>query len=487
MLKRRLSDLLFSSGLSPGAWVVVLAAITSTVVVFAWPAPQREGMEMWTFYRVHHQMYEGVVEDWNAGEIAVESAEAVGGVAEAAGSGTLRRPPINLFLLDGTAMRQRLMAGFLSDTPIADLLEIERNMAALAFSGPLEDVGFVDLTDRLKEEGIYDRINGPSFSPWTSRGRIFGIPHDVHPVALAYRADIVEEAGIDVNEIETWDDFFRVMRPLVKDLDGDGKPDRYPLNMWYSAIGHIEVLILQAGGGFFDEDLELVIDSEINAHVISTVISWMGGPDRIAIDAPPFTASGNYLRLEDRVVCELMADWMAGAWKVDMPGLSGKLKLMPLPAWEKGGRRTGVMGGTMLGIAKASEDIEASWAFAKHLYLDPELAEELYRSNSVISPVREFWSLPVYDEPDPYFSGQAAGRIFVDMAPDVPMRTSSPFNNLAFARVQEAVIALWNYAEANDIHDAEALMPEARRQLGLAEEQVRKLMDRNVFLKETQP
>ncbi|GAB4186765.1 MAG: hypothetical protein Kow00105_01320 [Phycisphaeraceae bacterium] len=146
-----------------------------------------------------------------------------------------------------------------------------------------------------------------------------------------------------------------------------------------------------------------------------------------------------------------------------------------------------MMGGTMLGIAKASPDFEAAWAFAKHLYLDAEMAEKLYRTNSIITPVREFWSLPVFDEPDPYFSGQPAGRVFVDMAPDVPMRTSSPFNNLAMARVQEAVIALYEYAVANGVYDAQSLEPEARRQLAKAEAQVRKLMNRNVFLKDAQP
>ena len=462
-MKRRLSELLFSTGFSPGAWVVMATAIVSTAVILLWRVPQREGLEMWTFYRVHHQMYQGVIEEWNDDPNCPQ--------------------PVNGYLLDGTAMRQRLMAGFLSGTPVADLIEAERNMACLAFSGPIEDVGFVDLTDRLKEEGIYDRINEASFSPWTSRGRIFGLPHDVHPVALAYRADIVEAAGIDMESIETWEDFARVTRPLVQDLDGDGKADRYPLFLWNSGIGHIEVLLQQAGGGMFDENLEPTIDSDINAHVIATCVSWMVGPDRIAIDAPAFTASGNFLRLEGRVVCELMADWMAGAWKVDLQGLSGKLKLMPLPAWEKGGRRTGVMGGTMLGIAKASDDFEDSWAFAKHLYLDRDLAEELYRSNSIITPVREFWDLPIYDEPDPYFSGQPAGRIFVNMAPDVPLRTSSPFNNLALARTQEAVIALYDYAVENEVYDAESLEPEAKRLLAEAEAKVRQLMNRNVFLK----
>lgn len=470
MERRRLADLFVFTGFSPGAWVVVAAAIVSTVTILVWRVPRHEGLEMWTFYRVHHQMYEGVIDEWNAAPGCPE--------------------PVNGYLLDGTAMRQRLMAGFLSGTPIADLLEIERNMACLSFSGPLEDIGFVDLTDRLKEEGIYDRINAASFSPWTSRGRIFGLPHDVHPVLLAYRADIVEAAGIDMSSIETWEDFARVMRPLVQDLDGDGKADRYPLYLWYSGIGQIEVLLQQAGGGMFDENMAPTIDSQINAHVIATCVSWMVGPDRITVDAPAFTASGNYLRLEGRVVCELMADWMAGAWKVDLQGLNGKLKLMPLPAWEKGGRRTGVMGGTMLGIAKASEDFEASWAFAKHLYLDRGLAEELYRSNSIITPVREFWDMPIYDKPDPYFSGQPAGRLFVNQAPNVPLRTSSPFNSLALARTQKAIIALHKYAQDNEVYDAQSLMPEARRQLAMAEADVRKLMDRNVFLKDspdTQP
>ncbi len=91
---------------------------------------------------------------------------------------------------------------------------MERRAVARAFAGPIEAVGFVDLTDRLAKDGLLERINTPSFSPWSSRGRVFGLPHDVHPVMLGYRADIVEAAGIDVSKIETWDDFERIMRPL---------------------------------------------------------------------------------------------------------------------------------------------------------------------------------------------------------------------------------------------------------------------------------
>lgn len=458
---------------SLGAWVILALAVVSSVVVVAWPVPKREGMEMWTFSRSHAGMYESFLKEYNAG------------VGKGVGTATspVAKEKVNMFVLSGDALQRRMMSGFLSQTPMADVIEIERSMVTRAFSGPLEDVGFVDLTDRLKAEGIYAELNEPSFSPWTSRGRIFGLPHDVHPLMLAYRADIVEEAGIDMSKIETWDDFVRELRPLIKDKDGDGRPDRYILNIWHTSLDHVEALLLQAGGGYFDANDRPVMDNEINAKVISTVVSWVAGPGRIAADAPEFSASGNQLRLEGFVVCSIMPDWLAGVWENDLPQLKGKLKLIPLPAWEKGGRRTSVWGGTMIGISKTSPKQEEAWAFAKKLYLDEGVARRLYISNKIISPAKKWWAKDFYDAPDPYFCGQAPGRLYIALAPDVPRRTSSPFNPLAKQRVQDALIALREHAIATKTYDVEGLMPEARRLLLETRKTIEREMNRNVFLK----
>ncbi|MEZ6190596.1 MAG: extracellular solute-binding protein [Phycisphaerales bacterium] len=244
---RKSLSFLSSSYLSPGSAVVLLIAVISSVVFVAWPIQKQPGLEFWTFSKNHAKMYAQQIEIWN------KQADAVGG-----------QPRVNLFVIQMTALVRRTLSAFWSDTPVADIIEVEGNTIGRFVAGPIEDVGFVDLTDRLHEEGIYDQINPPSFSPWTSRGRVFGLPHDVHPVLLCYRADIVEEAGIDVNEIETWDDFARVLAPLIKDLDGDGRPDRYLLNIWYSSTEWIEPLMLQAGGGTFDESEELIVSSEAN-------------------------------------------------------------------------------------------------------------------------------------------------------------------------------------------------------------------------------
>ena len=453
--------------MSLGAWIIVLLAVGSAAGLVWWPIGHQEGLVFWTFAQSHKRMYDPMTAIWNEDLQPSEQ--------------------VRILLLSGGALQRRLLSGFLSDTPLPDVVEAYASIVAQAFKGPLEDVGFVDLTDRLRKEGIDEQINAPSFSPWTSRGRIFGLPHDVHPVLLAYRADIVEAAGIDVAAIETWDDFVRVLKPLVRDLDGDGYVDRYLLNIWETNPELIETLMLQAGGAFFDADERLVMNSERNALVMATVVSWTSGPNRIAVNAPEFDAAGNKMRLDGVVLFSFMPDWLSGPWRQDLPRLAGKVKLMPLPAWRKGGRRTTVMGGTMLGIPKQTEHVDRAWRYAKHLYLSKELAQALFRATGIISPIKQHWSDPVYDEPSPYFSGQRIGRLYIGAAPHVPRRSSSPYNALALFKMSDAALALKAYAQRAGKYTASELLSEARRQLAKAETLVRRQMQRNVFLAQEHP
>jgi arabinosaccharide transport system substrate-binding protein len=297
----------------------------------------------------------------------------------------------------------------------------------------------------------------------------------------------VESAGVDVAAIETWDDFVRLLRPLVRDLNGDGYPDRYLLNIWETNPELIESLMLQAGGAFFDAQERLVLNSEINARVLARVVSWTTGPERIAVNAPEFDAAGNKMRLEGTVLFSFMPDWLTSAWRQDLPRLEGRVKLMPLPAWERGGRRTTVMGGTMLGIPKRVRDFDRAWRYAKELYLSPALARGLFLTTGIISPVKDHWTDPVYDEPSPYFSGQRYGQLYIAAAPNVPPRTSSPYNALAQFKMADSALALKAFATHSGRYSESELLPEARRLLGQAEAQVQQQMRRNVFLVQDHP
>jgi arabinosaccharide transport system substrate-binding protein len=462
-LKKRLRDVFSST--TPAVWVLLGLALGAGAIVLPRPSGEKNGMKLWLFNKTHRLVYEPVAQAWNKEQ-------------------PTHATQIETLVIDGPALERRLLSAFMSATPVADLVETERSVGAKTFTGPVDDIGFVDITERLREEGLMDAINGPSFAPWTSRGRIFGIPHDVHPVLLVYRSDIIEAAGIDLSKVETWEEFFAALRPLMVDEDGDGRPDRYILNFWATQNQLLEQLLLQADGTLFDAQGRPDLASERNAFVLSTLATWCGGPGRVVVDAAEFTAPGNTLKLRGTVLASLMPDWLGGIWKSDMPGLSGKLKLMPLPAWERGGRRTSVIGGTMLGIPKATRDFEAAWAFAKKLYLDREMHAKFFARTTIIPPVKASWSDPVFSAPDPYFSGQVSGQLFIEQAANVPARTSSPYNDLAVARLGDALIALVQRVNREQITDPAVLLPETRERLAQAQAMVKALIERNVFLRE---
>lgn len=441
---------------------MVLVGVVSSAVFLSWPPTERPGREFWIFSNQRLTDYESAIADWNR-----DHPDA--------------RDQINITLLHLSALERRMMAAATADAPIADLVEGERDLVARVFAGPIEEVGFVDLTDRIAAENLLDQFNAPSLSPWISRGRIFGLPHDVHPCLLGYRSDIVEAAGIDVSQIETWDDFYRVLGPLIADLDGDGRPDRYLLNYWENQRDQTQALLLQAGSQFFDDAGHVTVDHALNARVLARLVTWVTGPNRFCVDAPEFTAGGDQMRLEGTVIASIMPDWLAGTWKNYIPGLAGKVKLMRLPAWEPGGRRTSVWGGTCLSITTTAPDPEKSWAFAKHLYFSPQVAEGLFRSTATISPVKAMWSRPFYHEPDPFFSGQKVGARYIREAPFVPERASSPFNTMVMDRLMVVLIDLKAHALEHQRFDPIALEPEARRLLAAAQADLEARVGRNVL------
>lgn len=434
----------------------------SSAAVLLRTTTQTDGLLMWTFARPHADMYRPLIAERNK---TVD-------------------PDVDLRQLALAVVEQRMMGGFFAGVETADLIEVERGIAGRAFTGPLETVGFVDLTDRLEAEGLIDAINPASFGPWTSRGRIFGIPHDVHPVMLGYRHDLTEAAGIDMASIETWDDLARVLKPIMTDADGDGEPDRYPLAFWPTDLDKVELLLLQGGGRLFAEDGSIDLANETNAALIARMVSWCVGPDRIACEVPDFSMSGNVLKEAGYAVCYFFPDWMCDVWNKEVAKLSGKMRLMPLPAWETGGRRTSVWGGTMLAIPKTAPDFEACWEFAKYLYFSDELARELYRTGDIISPVVAHWSDPVYDEPDAYFGGQVKGRMYIELAPHIPPRTSSPYARRAIERLGDAGMRTLLIAQQRGVHTPDDLLPIAMESLERAHAEVARQMARTAVFRE---
>src|SRR5438045_8057378 len=119
---------------------------------------------------------------------------------------------VQIQVVDQRALQNRLESAMEAGAPVPDMVELIDGTLGIFTKGPLEDVGFRDLTERVREEGLDKRLVTSRFAKWSSRGHLFALPHDVHPVMLCYRRDLIEQLGLDVNSLTTSDEFACVGR-----------------------------------------------------------------------------------------------------------------------------------------------------------------------------------------------------------------------------------------------------------------------------------
>jgi arabinosaccharide transport system substrate-binding protein len=392
---------------------MLVLALVSGFWLAAQPSPPKTAdLTYWTFARTHYLAYQQALPAFEA-EHHVK---------------------IDLQLVSGDAVTTRLQAAFWADLDVPDLVEVEISRAGSFFRGPLNDVGFLDLTDRIHQSGLWDRMVRARFAPYISRGHIFGLPHDVHPVQIAYRRDIFEKEGVDVRQIRTWDDFIRIGRKLTI-------PNRrYMMELNDNDASSLEPLLFQRGGGYFDPAGRCIFDNEVAVRTVRWYVPLVAGPSKIGNNL----GSGQILTkaVEDGyLLCLLCPDWRSKVLEADIPRMAGKMALMPLPAVTPGGIRTSTWGGTMLGITKHCRNPDMAWQLAMHFYLDkPQLAQR-FRDTNILPAVRDAWDQPAFREPRAYWSDQPLGLLYAHLAPDVPFQYTSPLIVTAKAKLAEALVA----------------------------------------------
>ncbi len=105
----------------------------------------------------------------------------------------------------------------------------------------------------------------------------------------------------------------------------------------------------------------------------------------------------------------------------------------------------------------------------------------MYELTDIISPVSSLWDDPVYHQPDPFFSGQRKGELYIEQAPHVPTRTSSPYSQQAKFLMRDAAVELADYARRTGTYDSASLEAEAARMLAGVQARMVRVMERNAF------
>jgi lactose/L-arabinose transport system substrate-binding protein len=281
---------------------------------------------------------------------------------------------------------------------------------------------FVDLTERM--EAHREEFAEAPLATATKDGRIFAVPWDMGPVALFYRRDYFERAGIDPTSVTTYDEFIEAGKRLQEEIGGgvrwtaidatgsDGNPADYIY------------LLNQLGGSFYDEQGRVDFTNDKSYKAMSTIERIKA--EEVYVNVPSYDEWARVISNGD-TASAIAAVWESGTIKQQGGDAQrDKWDVMPLPAFTEGGPRQATAAGSVLAISSQSENQDAAWEFIRHALLTNEGQDKQWEYG-LFPSWKPYWDQPNFTKPDPYF-GFSVARRFVEIARDVaPLDYGSHF------------------------------------------------------------
>ncbi|MEV8633522.1 sugar ABC transporter substrate-binding protein [Streptosporangium sp. NPDC051023] len=300
----------------------------------------------------------------------------------------------------------KITVGLKSGSGLPDVITLEdARIAGYAENFP---GGLVDLSAVAgKYKADFDRAK---WAAATSGNGLFALPWDSAPVALFYRRDYFKQAGIDPGSIITWDDAIKAgekikqatgKRLFVSDLTN---PDMFT------------TLLQQLGQGYFKEGKVAVsTPAAVRALTLLKTLRDKDLPQNEKGWDGMVTATK-----EGKAATQPTAAWWTGTLTAEMPELSGRFGVVPLPAFDANGVRTSANGGSALAITSQTRNQNAAWAFVEWLLARKDSQVSMMKTEALFPAYLPALTDPLFDQSQPYFGGQRVNRLFADEVRDIP-------------------------------------------------------------------
>jgi lactose/L-arabinose transport system substrate-binding protein len=274
-----------------------------------------------------------------------------------------------------------------------------------------------DLTDKVTPYLPF--LPGQKVQDASKDGKIYAMAIDSGPVALYYRRDVFEKAGVDPASLATWDDWMAAGK-IIKEKTG------FP--MWQQSKARnnartFESLLWQQGLGYVDASGAVILDKEPK---IEQTLDFVGQTwkDGLAADNEEWTDPWYAAFNKGEVATHPGAVWMSTFFKSFIaPDAGGKWGVVPLPRWTADGSDTANDGGSSFAIPAASTQKDAAWAWIQFYTGRPESVMTWYKASDIFPSLTAAYADPYFAAPDPYFDNQEVRQFFAGLIPSVPAAT----------------------------------------------------------------
>ncbi|MCJ7624352.1 MAG: extracellular solute-binding protein, partial [Anaerolineaceae bacterium] len=265
----------------------------------------------------------------------------------------------------------------------------------------LTDPDWYDQADFSEAAWDANRWDGQLGHGGYGTGPVYAVPVTFEIMSIAYRPDLMEEAGVVIDEgwPHTWQDVIDAAKATTKDTDGDGNVDQYGIltrgnNDWSSMFGGYSNLFYSWGALDFDENMVPVVNSDL---AIEATEMWV---DLVQVAAPADMTDYQWYQVsqgfaQGNAAMVIDCDWWAAATyeQPDISQVAGELSYAITPPGPTGERVQDIWFWS-LGINGASYHKDAAWLFIEWATSKPVMRIATLEYNNW-NPSREsIWNDP---------------------------------------------------------------------------------------------
>jgi arabinosaccharide transport system substrate-binding protein len=270
----------------------------------------------------------------------------------------------------------------------------------------------------------------PGRVAWTTYGgHIYGLPHDVHPVVLIYNDTLWKAAGVNLEKVTTWNQFFEASKKLTAEKK-DGKPLHYALPYDPQGLGATMWMIWQQTGA---QVLNKKGKPILTSSPFKQFVEWW--KTKVDLDVMCAWDWGNFAALlqNGTLAAFTSPDWWVG--QVDAAAKDKKydFKVRDLPYYKTGGPRTSSWGGSFMAITKTAKNPANLFKLLEYMQYDETAIKTRYTETGMLAPMAAVWNNKVFKKADPRFGGQKLGVLQTTLAKEIPtMNTGDIFWDITF-------------------------------------------------------
>ncbi len=324
---------------------------------------------------------------------------------------------LNLEFYPVTEMHNKLLIALQSGIGAPDIVDITLTWWSNFVQG---DIQLLPLNDIV--EPVLDHVVTSRFEMYSKDGVYYGIPTHVGATVMYYNIDLIQQAGItleEINAINTWDEYLEVGRKFMA-----AQPDK----AWtaYETLNQRPYwpLLNAAGLDYIDAEGNVTMDSPENI----ALLQWMYDvySEGLAVAAPGGDViNESFYQWMNGGNCAsvLMPSWYMSRLMDYMPDLSGKIVMRPVPVFDETQAHSTAVGGTPTAITTQCQYPEVAKEFLALAKLSDEGSINIWKSCAFDPVNTAVWDSPELQEHDPYFV-DSFFEVMLPYADNIPSPTN---------------------------------------------------------------